>query len=226
MSVSTSPATSANGPSLESEKYVLFRLAGETFGLSLLELQEVIANYDVTVLPNLPPYFHGVIGLRREVIPVLDLRSRLGFAAKSRDRSTRAIVLDLEPNPIALEVDEVLRVRAIRRDAIESAPVFSGDQRAPFVSGVSEQTNGKLVIHLDVQRILSSLDQIELAEIAADLREAFDAREARPEADPAAGDARDTTGAGGGEDAEDAEDAEDGAPDIRDNPEEQTDPGK
>jgi purine-binding chemotaxis protein CheW len=162
---------------LEAQKYVLFGLAGETYGLSLLQLQEVLSTYEYTVTPNLPDFFHGVIAVRGEVIPVLNLRKRFGFPEAERGRGNRVIVVDLEPNPIGIQVDEIFRVVRIRDDQIERAPELTCGQRIPYVTGVSERDHGKLVIHLDIQKVLSSLEQIELAQIAETIAEARSARE-------------------------------------------------
>lgn len=158
---------------LEAQKYVLFGLANETYGLSLLQLQEVIAAYEYTVTPNLPEHFHGVIGVRGEILPVVNLRRRFGFPEGEPDKRNRVIVVDLEPNPIGVQVDEVFRVVSIRPDQIESAPELTCGQRIPYVTGVSGRDDGKLVIHLDMQKVLSSLEQIQLAEITEALRGAY-----------------------------------------------------
>lgn len=154
----------------DAEKYLLFGVAGETYGLALLQIQEVIAACEITVLPNLPRFFHGVTGLRGEVIPILNLRGRFGFEDRERDHRTRFVVVDLEPNPIGLQVDEVFRVATIARSAIDTAPEVTCGQRSPFILGVSKLDNGKLVIHLDMQRILSSLEQVHIAELTQSLR--------------------------------------------------------
>lgn len=163
-------------PGAETEKYVLFGLANETYGLSLLQLQEIIAKYEFTVLPNLPDHFQGVIGLRGAVIPVLNLRRRCGFSDRDRDDRTRVLVVDLEPNPIGIQVDEVFRVVTIDKSTIEDPPELTGGQRVPFVTGVSEMESGKLVIHLDMQKVLGSLEKIQLAEISETLRDAYASR--------------------------------------------------
>lgn len=173
---------SASGPrdvaaDLEAQKYVLFGLAGETYGLSLLQLQEVLSVYEYTVTPNLPDYFHGVIAVRGEVIPVLNLRKRFGFPDAARERGNRIIVVDLDPNPIGIQVDEIFRVVRISEDQIETAPELTCGQRIPYVAGVSERDDGKLVIHLDMQKVLSSLEEIELAKLTESLKQEFDARQ-------------------------------------------------
>ncbi len=167
-------------PGKESNKYLLFSLAGETFGLSLLQLHEVLAEYEISVLPSLPESFLGVVGLRGNVIPILNLRQRFGFEDRERDRNTRVIIADLEPNPIGIQVDEVLRVEPIAPRAIDEPPELTCGQTVPFVTGVSDREDGTLVIHLDIELLLSSLEQIQLAEISAEIREAHAAKKATP----------------------------------------------
>ncbi len=165
------------GSAREVQKYILFGLAGETYGLSLLHLQEVLAAYEYTVTPNLPDYFHGVIGVRGEVIPILNLRRRFGFPDAEPNKRNRVIVVALEPNPMGVQVDEVFRVITIREDQIERAPELTCGERIPYVTGVSEREGGKLAIHIDMQKVLSSLEQIRMAEIAETIKDAYAAHE-------------------------------------------------
>ena len=72
----------------EESKHVLFVLAGETYGLPILQVKEIISDYELTVLPNLPEFFHGVISLRGEAIPVINLRRRFELPARARDRTS------------------------------------------------------------------------------------------------------------------------------------------
>ncbi len=176
--------SSAPSFGVETDKHVLFGLAGETYCVNLLQLQEVIAEYQITVLPNLPEYFHGVIGLRGEVIPILSLRRRFGYPGSPRDGRTRVLVVDMEPNPIGVQVDEVFRVVSIAPSAVGHAPNFTVGQRTPFVMGVSEYGKGRLAIHLNMREVLSSLEKIELAELSESIRASYRSGFGRPTSEP------------------------------------------
>jgi len=178
MAATAMETTTAMAP--ERGKYVLIRLAGETYGLLLVELQEVIAQYEITVLPELPEHYVGVIGLRREVIPVLSLRRRFGLADRDRGGSTRVIVVDVRPHPIGVEVDSVARVVTIPGSDIEP-PGDLRDQR-PYLRGMSGAEDGKLVIHLDIRRLVEASDRVDIEEVRA-------AMEARDGSDASDGEA-------------------------------------
>jgi len=155
------------------EKHVLFGLAGETFAVELLQLREILAKYEFTVTPNLPRTFRGVLALRGEPIPVVDLRRRFGFPDGEVTDQRRVIIVDLEPNPFGIEVDQVYRVATVDPTSIEPPPALTGGGRLPFVLGVTELPDGKLAIHLDMQQILSSVEQIHLAELGPTIRDAY-----------------------------------------------------
>jgi len=150
--------TTSPSPDIEGGKHVLFRLGNETYGLLLMELQEVIAQYEVTAIPELPEHYVGVLALRRAIIPVLSLRRRFGLPTRSRDRGTRVIILDVEPSAIGIEVDEVARVTSI--DAADIEPPGDLRRERPYLRGMSNLDDGKLVIHLNGRRLLEGEDHI------------------------------------------------------------------
>jgi len=156
-----------------SEKHIIFGLAGETYGLPILQVQEIIAKHRTTVLPSLPDHYRGVIWLRGSAIPIINLRRRLGFPERESDNQTRVIIIDLEPNPVGIEVDEVLRVATIHDCEIEAVPALTGGRRVPYVAGVSEHADGKIVIHLDIMKVLSSSEQLQLGDLSTALRSSY-----------------------------------------------------
>jgi purine-binding chemotaxis protein CheW len=162
------------------EKYVLFDLEGETYCLPILKIQEIIANHELTLLPNLPEFYHGVISLRGEAIPVINLRKRFGLTKRERDTATRVIIIDLEPTPIGIQVDSVGRVASVARSAIDSPPAISGGQKTPFVEGVCELTEGKFTILLNMEEILTSFEKTQLGEMRESLQHEMERRSQVP----------------------------------------------
>jgi purine-binding chemotaxis protein CheW len=174
VSAMTSPSVAPSSSAVEGGKHVLFRLGTETYGLLLLELQEVIAQYEITALPELPEHFVGVVGLRRAVIPVLSLRRRFGLADQGRTRDTRIIVVDVDPHPIGIEVDAVARVVSVNAADIEPAADLRRDR--PYLRGMSDLGGGKLAIHLDIRRLVETTEMID----PETLREAVERAEVSP----------------------------------------------
>ena len=116
----------------ELEKYVLFDLERETYCLPILKIQEIIADHELTLLPNLPDFYHGVMSLRGAAIPVVNLRRRFGLPDRDKSPSTRVIILDLQPSPIGIRVDSVRRVASVARSAFEHPPTLSGGRQHCF----------------------------------------------------------------------------------------------
>ena len=133
-------------------QYLTFRLGAEEYGLEILRVQEIRAISAITPVPNTPPYVKGVMNLRGTVVPVLDLRARLGMADAAHGRLTVIIVAIVNARAVGLVVDDVCDVLAIPRDDIEPAPTFSEPQDGTFVTGLA-RAGEKLVILLDLDAI-------------------------------------------------------------------------
>lgn len=133
-------------------QYLTFRLGAEEYGLEILRVQEIRAISSITPVPHTPPYVKGVMNLRGAVLPVLDLRTRLGMADAAHGRQTVIIVAIVDARAVGLVVDNVCDVLAVPRDGIEPAPRFSGPQDGTFVTGLAH-AGEKLVILLDLDAI-------------------------------------------------------------------------
>jgi purine-binding chemotaxis protein CheW len=162
------------------EKFVLFDLEEETYCLPILKVQEVIDNHELTLFPNLPEFYHGVISLRGEAIPVINLRKRFGLTGRERNTDTRIIIIDLEPTPIGIQVDAVRRVASVARGAIDSPPTLSGGQKTPFIKGVCELSKGKFTILLDIEEIFTSFEKIQLGDMRESLQSEMERRSQAP----------------------------------------------
>lgn len=167
-------ATALSEQYQEQEKYILFGLGGETYGIHILQAQEIIADFELTVLPSLPEFFHGVISLRGEAIPVINLRRRFGLPDRDRDGFTRVIIVELEETSIGIQVDTVFRVASIFADAIDAPPTLTYGQKTKFIRGVAELGRNKFSIILDIEEILTRLEKIELESTKQFIEEKID----------------------------------------------------
>lgn len=133
------PARAAGGePAAEAPLVQLctFRIGGEDYALDIMRIREIIRPLAITPVPRAPASVEGVVRLRGEVMPVLDVRKRLGLPASPATRRTRFLVVNVARRRIGLVVDEVCEVIRIPRDEIRPAPPL-GDERAPrFFLGV------------------------------------------------------------------------------------------
>jgi len=111
-----------------------FRIGGEDYAIDILRVREIIHPLPITRVPRTPPFLEGVIRLRGEVIPVLDVRKRLGVGDGGSTRKTRFVVVNVAGRRIGLVVDEVCDVLRVPRSEIRPAPSLGAGPR--FFLGV------------------------------------------------------------------------------------------
>jgi len=141
-----------------------FRIGTEMYALDILRIKEIIRPQRLTAIPKAPPFIEGVINLRGAVVPVVDLRKRFDQPQSSIDRDTRIMVCALAGKIIGLIVDEVAEVRRYTRPEIQPAPQFLRGRGAEFFLGVCRRDD-QLMMLLDLERILSSSERIDLETI-------------------------------------------------------------
>jgi purine-binding chemotaxis protein CheW len=136
-------------------KYLRFRVADEDYGVSLLEIREIIKTRPVTEVPRMPAFVVGVISLRGTIIPVLDLRLRLGLAVGESSGRSRIIIAKKGEGMCGLLVDEVFQVLGLSGSEIEKAPqVLEGIDRE-FVRGIGRHGERMLII-LDLDKVMDA----------------------------------------------------------------------
>ncbi len=133
---------------------VSFTLGEEVFGVEILKVQEINRMSAVTRIPNSPECVEGVINLRGKVIPVMDLRCRLGLERKAQDSNTRIIVVEVEGNVVGFIVDAVQEVLRIPKSLTEAPPSMTGRVRNDLISAVGK-VGDRLLILLDLNRVVS-----------------------------------------------------------------------
>jgi len=131
------------------EKYLTFRVGEEDYGISIHYVSEIVGLQKITPVPDVPPYVKGVINLRGKIIPVLDMRLRLGMPERSYDERTCIIVVNVEGDLLGLIVDRVNEVTDIPQEQIEPPPSEEGG----FVMGLGKVGEGVKIL-LDVHKIL------------------------------------------------------------------------
>jgi purine-binding chemotaxis protein CheW len=142
-------------------KYLTFILAGEEYGLEILKVHEILSLLPITRVPRTPTFVRGVINLRGRVIPIIDLRLKLGMPMGEEGTSTCTIVVHVQGVQIGLLVDSVREVLAIADADIDDAPSFGVDVNTDFILGIGK-SNGRVKLLLDIERVLSAQDIIAL----------------------------------------------------------------
>ncbi len=144
-------------------KYLTFSLADEDYGLKVLTVREIIGIMDITRVPQTPNFVRGVVNLRGKVIPVLDLREKLGLPAMEYNTLTCIIVVDIGVL-MGVIVDTVQEVHHIPEADIEESPKLCASVDTTFILGMGK-VNGKVKILLDVERILTSEELVQFQEM-------------------------------------------------------------
>lgn len=125
-----------NGGDSERAELCTFRVGGEDYAVDIMRVREIIPPLPVTPVPRAPSFVEGVIRLRAEVIPVVDVRKRFGLPAEPPTRKTRFVIVRIGGRRIALVVDEVTEVVRLRRSEIRPAPTFTDAAGPRFFLGV------------------------------------------------------------------------------------------
>lgn len=134
-------------------RWVGFELAGQHYGIPILQVQEVLAGAEIEAVPGTGAEVLGVINLRGAIITVLDLRTHLHLPPRAPDALTRIIVVESQGETVGLRVDHVTQVRAIAEGAIKPAPNTGTDIASKHVTGVFSR-NGEFITLLDVAALL------------------------------------------------------------------------
>lgn len=135
-------------------QYVIFRLADQWYGADIAVVREVSYLTPVTRLPNTPHFVEGVIDLRGEVMPVIDMRKRLGLPARPADDDSRIMILTVGSLTAALVVDGVEQVATIEEEAITQPDASLTVAGQDYVCGVA-RLGDRLVVLIDLARMLS-----------------------------------------------------------------------
>jgi purine-binding chemotaxis protein CheW len=163
----TEQTTVENSPVLRDRagKYLTFVLAGEEYGLEILKVREIIQMMNITAVPRTPDYVQGVINLRGKVIPVVDLRRKMGLPDGKRTEETCIIVVDIGEIEMGTIVDRVSEVLDIAAEDIDESPSFGASVNTDFILGMGK-SHGRVTTLLDIALVLSGDDARSLRELA------------------------------------------------------------
>lgn len=149
------------------KQYLTFRIGNENYGLELSQTREIIEYSGITEVPLMPNFLRGVINLRGEVVPVIDLAVRLGRKSIEVQKRTCIIVVELQNNEqnhvLGLLADSVSEVIEMNDDNIEDAPSFGANIRADFIQGIAKRDD-EFVVLLDANNALSIRELAHLVE--------------------------------------------------------------
>jgi purine-binding chemotaxis protein CheW len=153
----------------ERQQYLSFRLAGGDYAVGILKVKEILQYEEITAVPSTPPSIRGVLNLRGNVVPVIDLAVKFGAPAAPVTKRTCVVVVESELDGAAavvgLVADAVSEVIELGRGDIEEPPAFGTGLRLEYLLGMGK-VGRRFVLLLDLDKVLS-VDERELAEAAA-----------------------------------------------------------
>ena len=135
-------------PEIQTEKYLIFSSDGLMYGIKAEQVKDIITDYAITYVPHVPNYVKGVINLRGQIIPMVDIRLRLGKLPKD---NFCGIVVDVDGNMVGILVDMVEQMVDVPLDAILPVPTSSGQI---MVSGMCTLPDGNTMLELDCELLL------------------------------------------------------------------------
>lgn len=153
-----------DGEAVQELQLVAFCLQGEEFAVDIQKVREVLKITQITPLPQSPEFIEGVINLRGEVLPVVDLRKRFRLAGSVEAGKARIIIVEIEEGLVGLIVDSVTEVLHLTAAAVEPAPRRLGAGKAEFIQGVGK-LGDRLLIILNLEKILSGEEQLGLEQL-------------------------------------------------------------
>lgn len=140
------------------DQYLTFYVGREVFGVAILAIKEILEYCPSTAIPMVPKYIHGVINLRGQVLPIIDLSERLSIEGGEIGRRSCYVIAEVafedEKYDIGILIDSVNEVIDIPKSEIEPAPSFGAEIRADFIKGMGK-VRDNFVILLNVDKVLS-----------------------------------------------------------------------
>jgi purine-binding chemotaxis protein CheW len=137
------------------KQFVVFRLENEEYGIDILRVKEIKEMMNITRVPKAAHFVRGVINLRGEVIPVIDLRKKFNLQEAKENESTRIIIVSVDDVTAGLIVDTSSEVIEIGSEAIEDTPDGVGNIYQGYIYGIGK-VGKRLIILLDIVKIVTN----------------------------------------------------------------------
>jgi purine-binding chemotaxis protein CheW len=148
---------------------VVFNLANEDYGVDIAAVDGIVEMQPITAVPHAPAFVEGVTNLRGEVLPVIDLRRRFGLPLGETTKDTRIVNVEVDDTRVGMVVDAVTEVLSVAEEAVEPPSPIVTTVESAFITGIAkvngqgpEQTSGRLIILLDLTKVLSTEEQATL----------------------------------------------------------------
>jgi len=138
-------------------QWVTFRLAGESYAINVMQVQEVLRPCEIAPVPGAPPQVLGIINLRGHVLTVIDTRQPFGLPPAQITDNSRILVIEAEGQVIGLLADSVAEVAYLHQSQIENLPGLGSEDNRRFIQGLCKRGE-ELLILLDLPQLLAQQD--------------------------------------------------------------------
>lgn len=145
-------------------QFVEFKLGDEEYGIDILQVKTIERMIPITRVPKAPSFVEGVINLRGEIVPVIDLKRRFDLPESQTTDNTRIIIVTVDDLTVGMIVDSATEVVHLSQDAIEPAPTITGGIDSNYLDGVGK-IDGRLLILLNAAKVLKSQEINQLAQL-------------------------------------------------------------
>jgi len=135
-------------------QFVTFVLMEETYGINVMQVQEVLRVTEIAPVPGAPAYVLGIINLRGNVVTVIDTRIRFGLPTVEMDDASRIIVIESEKQVVGILVDAVAEVVELRENEIDPAPNVGTEESSRYIQGVATRGESLLIL-VDLNKLLT-----------------------------------------------------------------------
>ena len=142
-------------------EFLTFRLGAEEYGIDILRVQEIRSYEQPTRIANAPAFIKGVVNLRGVIVPIVDLRLKLGCDNADYNGFTVVIVLNVRGRVVGAVVDSVSDVLELAGDQIKPSPELSSSVDSRYITGIGTVRSGdaeRMLILVDIEALMSSAD--------------------------------------------------------------------
>ncbi len=145
-------------------EFLTFRLGAEEYGIDILRVQEIRSYEAPTRIANAPAFIKGVVNLRGVIVPIVDLRVKLGCDTVEYNEFTVVIVLNVAGRVVGAVVDSVSDVLELAQDAVKPAPELASSVDTSFITGIGN-VGDRMLILMDIEAFMSSADMCLISEV-------------------------------------------------------------
>ena len=134
-----------------------FKLGNEEFMVDINKIREIIMKTDITYVPRIPPYFEGVINLRGNIVPIINMRKKLGMKSEKFTKDSRILIMEVNDMLVGFIVDKITKVILIPERNIEPTPVTFGGMASEFIYGVGRHEN-RIIGWVNIEKLVEDCE--------------------------------------------------------------------